>query len=396
MTGLLAGIRVVEFQGIGPGPFCGMMLADHGADVIRIERPDTRYDPNDALARSRRSIAIDMKQPEGVALVRRLCASADAIIEGYRPGVMERFGLGPDVLLGDNPRLVYGRITGWGQDGPIAQRAGHDINYLAVSGVLSTIGRAGENPVPPGNYIADFGGGGMMLAFGLIAAILRVKMGGKGQVVDAAMMEGASLLAGLTWQLYSGGYWNDANGTNWLDGGAHFYDTYRCADGKFVAVGAIEAPFYALLRERLGLTDDRAFDAQMDYAAWPALKVRLAEVFATRTRDEWCKLFEDVDACVSPVMSLGEAPSHPQNVARGNFVEVLPGAMQPAPAPRFSGNAAAAPRPARRPGADSDAILREIGLDDEEAALLRETGVVKVPDEGADDLLTMMGASKRR
>lgn len=397
MTGLLEGIRVVEFQGIGPGPFCGMMLADHGAEVIRIDRPDTRYDPHDALGRSRRSIAIDTKTPEGVALARKLCAGADAIIEGYRPGVMERLGLGPDILLGDNPKLVYGRITGWGQDGPLAKKAGHDINYLAVSGVLSTVGRAGEPPVPPVNYVSDFGGGGMMFAFGLVAALLRVRMGGKGQVVDAAMMEGASLLAGMVWQLLSGGYWNEENGTNWMDGGAHFYDSYRCSDGKFIAIGAIEPGFYAKLRETLGITDDVSFDPQMDFAAWPEQKAKLAAIIATRTRDEWCARFEGTDACVSPVLTLTEAPAHPHNVERGNFIEVRPGAVQPAPAPRFSDYPAASPRAARRPGEDSRAILRELGESDAAIEALRDAGIVRLADGApGGDVTDMLGARKRR
>lgn len=395
--GLLTGIRIIEFQGIGPGPFCGMMLADHGAEVIRIDRPDTRYDPHDALGRSRRSVVIDTRLPEGVALARQFCASADAIIEGYRPGVMERLGLGPEVLLADNPQLVYGRITGWGQDGPMARQAGHDINYLALSGVLSTIGRAGQPPVPPVNYVADFGGGGMMFAFGLVAALLRVKMGGKGQVVDAAMAEGASLLAGMVWQLHSGGYWNGEAGTNWLDSGAHFYDSYRCADGRFIAIGAIEPRFYAQLREGLDLGQDEAFDPQMDDRNWPEQKARLAAIIARRTRDEWIERFDGMDACVSPVLALSEAPSHPHNIARRNFVEVREGALQPAPAPRFGDYPAARPRPARQPGADSQALLLELGLDGTRIDRLRKDGVIHMAEDAAEDRVTdMLGARRRR
>jgi alpha-methylacyl-CoA racemase len=400
MTGLLSGLRIIEFQGIGPGPFCGMMLADHGAEVIRIDRPETRHDPHDTLGRSRRSIVIDTRQPDGAALARRLCASADAVIEGYRPGVMEKLGLGPEVLLADNPKLVYGRITGWGQEGPLAQTAGHDINYLAISGVLSTIGREGENPVPPVNYVADFGGGGMLFAFGLVAALLHVRMGGQGQVIDAAMTDGASLLAGMTWQLWSGGYWNEATGTNWLDSGAPFYDTYRCADGKHLAVGAIEPKFHALMLERFGLAGDPVFTGtdQMDPAAWPGRKRRMAEVIATRSRDEWAALFADADGCVSPVLSLGEAPQHPHQRARQAFVEVVPGGLQPAPAPRFSATPARVPWQARRPGEDTVAVLRELGCGEEEIARLEAEGAVRAArgDPADDELLAMMGARKRR
>jgi alpha-methylacyl-CoA racemase len=369
MAGPLSGIRIVEFAGIGPGPFCGMMLADHGAEVIRIERPGARHLSSDAFTRSRRTIAIDMKQAEGVALARKLVGTADGLIEGFRPGVMERLGLGPEELLGDNPKLVYGRMTGWGQSGPLAQAAGHDINYIALSGVLHTVGRAGERPVPPVNYVGDFGGGGMMLAFAMVSALLGVRMGRPGQVIDAAMTDGSALLAGMTYAFHGAGMWRDQPGVNLLDGAAHFYDTYQCADGKFVAIGAIEPQFYALLLEATGLQDDPAFAAQMDPRQWPTLKARLTEVFATKTRDEWTAIMEGTDICFAPVLSLGEAPAHPHNVARGTFGEVG-GAVQPMPAPRYSDAVLDPPRVASD---DSGALVAELGLD---AADLRGRGVI--------------------
>jgi len=356
VTGPLAGIRIVEFAGLGPAPFAGMMLADHGAEVIRIDRPGARLDPADPALRSRRSVTLDIKTAEGAAAARALCRTADGLIEGFRPGVMERLGLGPEVLLADNPKLVYGRMTGWGQDGPLAQAAGHDINYIALSGVLHTVGRAGEKPVPPINYAGDFGGGGMLLAFGMAAALVAVKGGGPGQVVDAAMTEGSSLLAGMLRWLGETGRWRDERGVNLLDGGAHFYDSYATADGKYVALGAIEPHFYALLLETLGLADNPAFQAQMDPRQWPALKDRLTEIFRTKTRDQWCALMEGTDICFAPVLSLAEAPAHPHNVARGAFVAV--GDMvQPAPAPRYSATPTDAPRPPGVAGADNEALL---------------------------------------
>ena len=370
MAGPLAGIRIVEFAGIGPGPFCGMMLADHGAEVIRIDRPGARLDHRDALARSRRSIILDLKQPEAITAARDLCRTADGTIEGYRPGVMERLGLGPDILLADNPRLVFGRMTGWGQFGSYAQAAGHDINYIALSGVLHTIGRVGERPVPPVNYIGDFGGGGMMLAFGMVAALLSVKSGGTGQVIDCAMTDGSALLAAMTYSAYARGLHQDIAGVNRLDGGAHFYDTYECADGRFVSSGSIEPQFYALLREHAGIAADPAFDAQLDEAGWPALKLRLAAVFKARTRDEWCAVMEASDVCFAPVLSLTEAPQHPHNAERGTFIEVG-GAVQPAPAPRYSGTVTAVPVAAPAAGADTGAILRELDYDEDRIVRLR-------------------------
>lgn len=342
--GALRGLRVLEFAGIGPAPFCAMMLADHGAEVVRIDRPGAAPPAADPLLRSRRVLGLDLKRPESVAAGRALARAADGVIEGFRPGVMERFGLGPEVLLADNPRLVFGRMTGWGQSGPLAARAGHDIDYIAISGTLHTIGRAGEPPVPPVNYLGDFGGGGMLLAFGMVAGLLAVRMGAPGQVIDAAMVEGAALLASMTWGFHATGMWRDAPGVNLLDGGAHFYATYRCADGKFLAVGAIEPAFYAALRDRLGLAADAAFDAQFDRAAWPRLTERLAAIFAGAPRDHWVALFEGTDACVAPVLSLAEAPAHPHNAARGTFLPLGPG-WQPAPAPRFAATPASPPAP---------------------------------------------------
>lgn len=355
MAGALSGIRIIEFAGIGPGPFCGMMLGDHGAEVIRIDRPGARLDPRDALSRNRKSVLLDIKSPEGLAAAKALCATADGLIEGFRPGVMERLGLGPDVLLADNPKLVYGRMTGWGQTGPYAQAAGHDINYIALSGVLHTIGVAGAKPVPPVNYVGDFGGGGMLLAFGMVAGLLAVKNGAPGQVIDAAMTDGSALLAGMSYAMLASGTTSDVPGTNLLDGGAPFYDTYACADGKWIAIGSIEPQFYALLRDKLGIADDPAFEAQFDKAAWPARKERFAAIFATKSRAEWCALMEMTDACFAPVLSMAEAPEHPHNQARATFVTVG-GAVQPAPAPRFSATPVPEPRAAPIAGADLTTI----------------------------------------
>ena len=340
MAGVLDGITVLEFAGIGPAPFAAMMLADHGARVIRIERPGVtgRFGDGgnrDILNRSRERMTLDMKDPEAIAQIREMVRSADAIVEGFRPGVMERLGLGPDVLLGDNPKLVYGRMTGWGQDGPKAPLAGHDINYIALSGALHSYGRAGEKPTPPVNAVGDFGGGGMMLAFGVVAALLSARTTGTGQVVDCSMVDGAAILTAMTYSFLGNGMWNDERGTNMLDTGAHFYDTYETSDGKWISIGSIEPQFYALLLDRAGLKDDSAFLAQHDRAGWAALKERLTALFLTRTRDDWCALMEDSDICFAPVLSLREAPEHPHNVARGTFVED-DGMIQPAPAPRFS------------------------------------------------------------
>jgi alpha-methylacyl-CoA racemase len=373
MAGPLAGIRIVEFAGIGPGPFCAMMLADHGAEVIRVERPGGVLDPRDPLSRNRASIALNTKTQEGREVARDLCRSAHGLIEGYRPGVMERLGLGPDVLLADNPALVYGRMTGWGQHGPYAHAAGHDINYIALSGVLHTIGRAGERPVPPVNYVGDFGGGAMMLAFGMVAALLAVKGGAGGQVIDCAMTDGSALLGGMSWHLLAAGANTDMPGTNMLDGAAHFYDTYACADGKWISIGSIEPQFYALLRHHAGVADDPAFDAQHDRAGWPALKARLTAIFAARPRDEWDAIMAGTDVCFAPVLSMGEAPQHPHNVARKTFATVG-GVTQPMPAPRYSVSVTDVPRPAPRVGADTDTVLAKLGYDAARIDMLKAAG----------------------
>jgi alpha-methylacyl-CoA racemase len=338
VTGALEGIRIVELAGLGPGPFAAMMLADHGAEVVRVERAGHRPAipaDKDILNRSRAAtIAVDLKSEAGVAEVGELVRGADGLIEGFRPGVMERLGLGPDVLLADNPRLVYGRMTGWGQEGPLADAAGHDINYIALAGALHTYGRAGEKPTPPVNAVADFGGGGMMMAFAMLAGILSAQRTGQGQVIDCAMVDGAALVSALTWSLNAAGMWTDARGVNLLDTGAAFYDSYECADGKFVAVGALEPHFYAALCATLGIDEP-----QMS----PDLGERLTALFKTRSRDEWCALLEGSDACVAPILSLAEAPEHPHNRARGTFV-TADGVLQPAPAPRFSATPARSPR----------------------------------------------------
>ncbi len=345
MAGVLDGVTIIEMEGIGPAPFCGMMLADNGARVIRVARkgaPDAKG--RDVLGRNRERIEADLKSPEGIATVRELARSADGLIEGFRPGVMERLGLGPDVLLADNPKLVFGRMTGWGQYGSLAQAAGHDINYISISGNLHGYGRAGEKPTPPINAIGDFAGGGMMLSFGMVAGILNARGTGKGQVIDCAMTDGAAVIHAMMWGFRGMGAWQDTRGVNLLDTAAHFYDTYECADGTFISLGSIEPQFYALLREKAGLTDP-AFDAQMDKSAWPALKAKLTDLFKSRPRSEWCALMEGTDICFAPVLSMADALEHPHNVERETFV-TLDGIDQPAPAPRFLGTPA--PVPIRR------------------------------------------------
>jgi len=347
MAGALEGITVIELAGIGPGPFTAMMLADHGARVIRIDRPGTAESGRlkfDATLRNREHLELDLKSPEGIAAVLDLAREADGLIEGFRPGVLERLGLGPEVLLAANPRIVVGRMTGWGQEGPMANAAGHDINYISLSGSLHTFGREGGKPTPPLNAVGDFGGGGMVLAFGMLAGILSAKSTGKGQVVDCAMVDGSALLATMVWSLHSLGRWVDERGRNILDTGAPYYDTYETKDGKHVSVGPIEGPFYAEMLERLGIAGEELFAQQNERASWPAMKERLTQVFLGKTRDEWCDVFADSDACFAPVLSLSEAPKHPHNVARGTFVEAA-GITQPAPAPRFSGTPAPAIRP---------------------------------------------------
>jgi alpha-methylacyl-CoA racemase len=379
-SGSLAGLKIIEIAAIGPAPFCAMMLADHGAEVIRITPPGADRNgifdlSKDILARSRKFMVVDLKQPQGVEAVRDLCKTADGLIEGFRPGVMERLGLGPERLLQDNPKLVYGRMTGWGQTGPRAHTAGHDINYIALSGVLDCVGRAGDRPTPPINLVGDFGGGGMLLAFGMLAAILRAKSTAQGQVIDCAMVDGSALLASMIWSLAAQGAWLDRRGSNMLDSGAHFYDTYACADGGHISVGPIEAKFYSEFLNRLGIPETAEFARQHDRALWPALKERLAAVFASKTRAQWCALFEGSDACVAPVLSMAEAPRDPHNAARRTFVNAG-GVMQPRPAPRFSATPAADPVMPKTDGTASAALLRGIGYSEEKINALRASGAV--------------------
>ena len=363
MPGALAGVTIIELAGLGPGPFAGMMLADHGARVIRVERPGNLSIPNDPLTRNRESIALDLKQEAGRAIVRRLAATADGLVEGYRPGVMERLGLGPEALLKANPRLVYGRVTGWGQEGPLAQEAGHDINYLALTGLLSCIGEADRPPVPPLNLVADYAGGGLMLAFGMVAALLHAARSGEGQVIDAAMTDGAALTGAIVFGLRAAGLWQDGRGANLLDGGDPIYGCYECADGRYVAVGAIEPQFRAALSEGLGVPPG----AQRDV---------MAAAFLRRTRDEWVAAFARGDACVAPVLDLGEAPVHPHNQARGSFIE-LGGVVQPGPAPRLSATPAGLPSAPRQGGEDGTTILAGLGMSEAEIADLRAAGAVR-------------------
>ena len=333
--GPLEGIRIVEFAGIGPGPFAAMLFADMGADVIRIDRKGGRQPSQmEIYLRGRKTIALDLKKPEAVQAALKLIEKADALIEGFRPGVMERLGIGPDVCLRRNPKLVYGRMTGWVQTGPLANAAGHDINYIALTGALHAMGNTGQKPVPPLNLVGDFGGGALYLAFGVACGIIEAKKSGKGQIIDAAMTDGAASLMTMFYGMSASGFWQDQRGSNMLDSGAHFYDTYETKDGKFVAIGSIEPQFYKELMEKTGITD-RTFAAQMDRDAWPALKEKLAAVVKTKTRDEWDATMLGSDVCYAPVLSLSEAPKHPHNLARKTFVEIG-GVTQPAPAPRFS------------------------------------------------------------
>jgi alpha-methylacyl-CoA racemase len=379
VAGPLTGVRIVELAGLGPAPYGVMLLADLGAEVIRIDRAAAARGQLGAeasmvgLSRNRRSVAIDLKSVAGVELVHRLVVDADVLVEGFRPGVAERLGIGPEELRAANPRLVYARMTGWGQHGPMSPRAGHDIDYAALSGALHTVGRADEPPPPPVNYLADLGGGGAFLAIGVLAAIVERERSGEGQVVDVAMLDGAASLTSFLHGLLAIGAWSTERGSNLLDGGAPYYDTYRCADGGFVAVGALEPQFFAELCERLEL--DPADWPQHDRERWPEQKRRLAEVFATRTRDEWAALFEDADACVAPVLDLLEAPTHPHNQARGTFSEDF-GITQPSPAPRFSRTPGSIDRPPPRPGEHTDEVLTESGIDPDELWALRAAGII--------------------
>lgn len=363
MSGPLHGLRVIEFGGVGPGPFCAMMLSDLGADVIRLDRKaDKGVDREQVtfltlgrrsvLHRGRRSVAVDLKSSEDVRRVLTMIDDADAIIEGFRPGVMERLGLGPDVLLERRPSLVYGRMTGWGQQGPLAHAAGHDINYLALSGALSLIGRSEGGPVAPPGMVGDIGGGGMLLAFGIVCALLEARSSGRGQVVDAAITDGAALQTSIVCELKAAGMWENARQTNMIDGGSHFYDTYECSDGKWISIGSLEPQFYALLLEKLGITDPK-FLRQRDQTAWPTLKRQLTDTFRTRSSEHWCALMEGTDVCFAPVLTLEEAARHPHNRARSTFFE-RDGVLQPSPAPRFSRTPTDRPSPAPYIGENDD------------------------------------------
>ena len=376
--GPLSGLKVIELQGIGPGPFCGMMLADMGAEVVRIDRASSagRAAPRtDALARGRKSIAVDLKNPDGVETVLRLVESNDVLIEGFRPGVMERLGLGPDVCLERNPGLIYGRMTGWGQTGTLAQAAGHDINYISLTAALHSIGEKGRRPTPPLNLVGDFGGGGMLLAFGVVAALFERGRSGKGQVVDAAMTDGSALLMNGLFGMMNSEMWLPERGNNLLDGGAHFYGTYETKDGKYVSVGSIEPQFYALLLEKSGLGEQEDLAEQMDRQEWPAMQQRLEAIFKTRTRSEWDEIMLGTDICYAPVLNFRDAIAHPHNASRNTFVEV-DGIHQAAPAPRFSRTAPQTPAAAAAPGADSDEILSSFGFADAEIASLRDGGAI--------------------
>lgn len=373
MAGPLGGVRVIEIAGIGPGPFAAMMLADMGAEVIRVERTQAVRDDAsgvhwDVMLRGRRNIALDLKHPEGVETLLTLVERADAIIEGFRPGVMERLGVGPDVCMSRNPTLVFGRMTGWGQAGPYANAAGHDINYIALAGALAHFGRAGEPPTPPLNMVGDFGGGGMLLAFGVVCALLEAQRSGKGQVVDAAMVDGSAVLMSMFWAFKNVGMFDEnARGTNLLDTGAHFYDVFECADGEWVSIGSIEPQFYALLLEKTGITADAdsstaaEFASQMDRSKWPQLKEKLAAVFRTKTREQWNDIMEGTDVCYAPVLRMSEAARHPHNVARETFIDVG-GVMQPAPAPRYSRTTADVPTPPAHAGQHTSAVLADWGF----------------------------------
>ena len=385
--GPLTGLRVLEFEAIGPGPFAGMMLADMGADVLLVDRPADprmgleRARRHDTLLRGRRSVTLDLKTPGGVQAALQLADRADALIEGFRPGVMERLGLGPDVLLARNRKLVYGRMTGWGQTGPLANRAGHDINYIALSGVLNAIGRAGQAPVPPLNLVGDFGGGGMLLAFGIACGVIEARSSGRGQVVDAAMVDGASLLATMFAGFQAAGHWSERRGENILDSGAPWYDSYATSDGKYVAIGAIEAKFYVELLQRLGLADE-ALPKQHDRAGWPVLRERFAAVFASKTRDEWCVVFDGSDACFAPVLGFTEARAHPHHLERAASV-TIDRVEQPAPAPRFDRTPGAVRGAPPERGEHGRAAVIDWGFDTEGIAQLAGLGLGFAADRGA-------------
>ncbi|MDR8398380.1 CoA transferase [Paraburkholderia sp. USG1] len=382
MAGPLHGVTVIEFAGIGPGPFACMMLADMGAQVIRIDRVPTGENRavdtltrNDGIVdRGRRSVALNLKDGRGVEAVLRLVASADILVEGFRPGVAEKLGFGPDVCHARNAKLIYGRMTGWGQTGPLAHAAGHDINYISLSGALYAMGSLDRPPSPPLNLVGDYGGGGMLLALGTVSALYEARKSGIGQVVDAAMSDGTATLMAMMYSLRAKGQWRDRRETNFVDGSAHFYAVYECADGKYVSVGAIEPQFYRKLLEACAI-DDAHFQQQWAVEDWPRLKKKLGAVFRTRTRDEWCQLLEGSDACFAPVLDMTEAPFHRHNVARGTFVE-SGGVIQPAPAPQFSRTPSEVPPPAPLAGRDSLQLLKEVGYNDDELAAMSRDAVV--------------------
>ena len=382
MAGPLRGVRILEIAGIGPGPFAAMMLADMGAEVVRVDRVQAVRDgatgPHwDVMLRGRHNIALDLKHPDGVETLLSLVERADAVIEGFRPGVMERLGVGPEVCLARNPKLVFGRMTGWGQEGPYANSAGHDINYIALAGALAHFGRAGEPPTPPLNMVGDFGGGGMLLAYGVVCALLEAQRSGEGQVVDAAMVDGSAVLMSMFWAFKNVGMFDEhARGTNLLDTGAHFYDVFECADGEWVSIGSIEPQFYALLLEKMGLSGDGEFANQMDRAQWPQLKQKLAEVFITKTRSQWNEIMEGTDVCYAPVLRMSEAAQHPHNVARNTFIEVA-GVTQPAPAPRYSRTATDLPTAPAHAGQHTRTVLADWGVDDVRIDTLIASGAAK-------------------
>ena len=374
--GPLKGLQIIEMAGIGPAPFCGMVLSDLGANVIRVDRVTSAgsVSRQEASNRGKKSIAVDLKTTKGIEVVLNLVEASDALFEGFRPGVMEKLGLGPDVCLQKNKKIVFGRMTGWGQEGPLAFAAGHDINYISLSGVLATIGRPGAPPVPPLNLIGDYGGGGMLLALGLVAALFETKSSGKGQVIDAAMVDGSALLMTMIYTMRGMGLWKDSLGSNFLDGGAHFYDTYECKDGKYISIASIEPKFYQLLREITPL-EDSIFDDQLSRESWPEQKKALKEIFLKKIQQEWCDLMEGTDICFAPVLNMAEAPEHPHNKARNTFIE-LEGIVQPAPAPRFSRTVPeVCPAPAYV-GEHTEEVLKSIGMQDSDIEDLKASGEV--------------------
>jgi alpha-methylacyl-CoA racemase len=376
--GPLKGIKVIEVGGIGPGPFCSMMLSDMGAEIVRVDRLGhvNMLEPKyDLLHRGRRAIGMDLKKPEAVEALLRLIEKADALTEGFRPGVMEDLGLGPDICLKRNPKLVYARMTGWGQDGPLSHAAGHDINYIALTGALHCIGQKEQKPPPPLNLIGDFGGGGMLQAFGVVCALLEAQKSGEGQVVDTAMVDGAATLMAMFYSLRAAGVWTENRNDNLLDGGAHFYDTYETKDGKYICVGSIEPQFYALLLKHTGLEDDPDFHVQMDRTKWPDCNEKIEKVFKSKTRDEWCEIMDGTDICFAPVLNLDEAIKHPHNVHRKTFVEIE-GVPQPAPSPRFSRTVPEIQKPASAPGADTESVLSDWGLSEDEIEALKNCKAV--------------------